>query len=107
MKKVSKRFESPVFSTVKEANEALDSFMNRKGCANNGSHYTRPDGSRGPIVVYDFGMFELMFTLDRVQDGWKVSAVWPVRAYKYFPLKNLLWGFEQLQYIGQSAGCRR
>jgi hypothetical protein len=73
--------QQTVFSTVKKAEQALDSYMDWIGRSNKGGHRNRPDGTRGPVVLYDYEMFQLMFAVDRTpnRDGWIVREVWLVR----------------------------
>jgi hypothetical protein len=72
--------QQTVFLTVKKAQQALDSYMKCEGRGNRGGHRNRPDGTRGPVVLYDYKVFEVMFAIDRTpnRDGWIVRAVWLV-----------------------------
>jgi hypothetical protein len=67
-------YGSPVFSTIDEANKALDSFMGCKGYNSKCGHYTRLDGTRGPMVRFGRGSMQLMFSVDRAEVGWVVCV---------------------------------
>lgn len=67
------------FKTVNRANQALDCYMGLHGHSSSGGHFNRPDGTRGPAVLYSFGKCSVMFTLDRDEEGWKVSGCWLTR----------------------------
>ena len=84
------RFE---FADVDEANEALNEFVGERGYNDWGQDHEKPDGTRGPVVVFHLGDFELMFSVNRGQKGWAVTAVWLIRFEKAISVPDLLQGF--------------
>jgi hypothetical protein len=95
---MKRRFE---FDSVDEANEALDEFVGDRGYSDWGSDHERPDGTRGPVVVFHLSDLELMFGVNRGQEGWTVTAVWLIRFEKAFTVPDLLLDF--LTYLNDHS----
>jgi hypothetical protein len=82
------------FSTVNEANQALDCYMKLTGYHNSCGHYNRPDKTRGPAVNYTVGAMRIMFAVDRDEEGWRVSDCWLMQHWHpAIRLSELLDGF--------------
>ena len=66
-----------IYETVTQAKESLDRFLRANGDSQDGSHYSRPNGTNGPIVKYRGWGGELVFAVDRAEaGGWFVSGAW-------------------------------
>jgi hypothetical protein len=56
---------------------ALNTFIGVNGNCFDGSHYNRPDGSRGPVVLFRYSFVQLMVAVNRIADrGWQLGNGW-------------------------------
>ena len=89
-----------IYKTVREAQNRLDEFMGETTNNHKGGHYTRHDGSRGPIARYYLGgnvPLSVVFAINRnPQSGkWRVTAAWLERYWRLVAPSDLWKAFAE------------